>query len=148
MLILLPIVERELRVASRRKSTFLFRTATSLTALLVGGIVLFFAELTTAVGAPRAATGQAVFTFLSSYTFLLALIGGIFLAADAVSEERRQGTLGFLFLTDLRGYDVVLGKFMAATLNAFYSLLAVFPILAMTLMAWGTTVGEFVRMSL
>jgi ABC-type transport system involved in multi-copper enzyme maturation permease subunit len=122
--------------------------ATSLVALFVGVVVLFFAELTTAAGGPRAAPGQSVFSALSHCLYILALLAGVFLAADGISEERREGTLGFLFLTDLKGYDVVLGKFMAAGLNAFYSLLAIFPILSICLMAGGTTAGEFVRMAL
>jgi hypothetical protein len=78
----------------------------------------------------------------------VALLGGVFLASDCLSKERREGTLGFLFLTDLKGYDVVLGKFMAISLNAFYGLLAVFPILGLSLLAGGVTGREFGRMSL
>jgi ABC-type transport system involved in multi-copper enzyme maturation permease subunit len=144
----LPIVQRELRIAARRKSTFFVRMATSLVALFVGGIAVFFAELTTGPSGPRAAPGKFVFEALSGCLFLLAMLAGVFLAADGLSEERREGTLGFLFLTDLKGYDVVLGKFMAVGLNAFYSLLAIFPILSMCLMAGGTTAGEFLRMAL
>ncbi|HQU46125.1 MAG TPA: hypothetical protein PK867_25150, partial [Pirellulales bacterium] len=42
------------------------------------------------------------------------------LTADCISSERREGTLGLLFLTDLRGHDVVLGKLVVAGLGAFY----------------------------
>ena len=53
-----------------------------------------------------------------------------------------------LFLTDLKGYDVVLGKLIATSLNSFYGLLAVFPALAIPLLFGGVTVGEFWRMVL
>jgi ABC-type transport system involved in multi-copper enzyme maturation permease subunit len=86
-----------------------------------------------------------VFAVVSRYTLLIALLAGVLLASDCLSEERREGTLGFLFLTDLKGYDVVLGKFAAVSLNAFYGMLAVFPVLALSLLAGGVTGGEFWR---
>ena len=36
--------------------------------------------------------------------------------ADSLSAEKREGTLGLLFLTDLRGYDVVLTPTQRAAL--------------------------------
>jgi hypothetical protein len=60
-----------------------------------------------------------------------------------MSEEKRDGTLGLLFLTDLRGYDVVSGKLMASALRGFYALLAVFPVLAITLMMGGVSGLQF-----
>ena len=32
------------------------------------------------------------------------------MTADCLSEEKREGTLGLLFLTDLRGYDIVVSS--------------------------------------
>src|SRR5258706_227328 len=68
--------------------------------------------------------------------------------ADCLSEEKRAGTLGLLFLTDLKGYDVVLGKLMATSLNRFYVLLAIFPPLAIPILVGGVTGGEFWRLVL
>jgi len=53
-----------------------------------------------------------------------------------------------LFLTDLKGYDVILGKLAATSLNAFYSVVAVVPVLAIPLLMGGLTPGEFGRMAL
>lgn len=139
----LPIVERELRVASRRKSTFVIRWAGAAAALGLAGIPALFTLMS-----PGQVAGKYVFQWVSFYVFVFALLGGIFLAADCLSSERREGTLGFLFLTDLKGYDVVLGKFLAISLNAFYGLLAVVPILGLSLLAGGVTGAEFWRMSL
>jgi ABC-type transport system involved in multi-copper enzyme maturation permease subunit len=140
-MIFLPIVTRELRVAARRKTTFIIRCAVALIGIVIGGFLLFMFEM---VG-PMGGGGAMVFLVVSRYTLFLALLGGIFLASDCVSEERREGTLGFLFLTDLKGYDVVLGKFTAVSLNAFYGLLAGFPVLALSMLAGGVTAGEFWR---
>ena len=47
---------------------------------------------------------------------------------DCISEEKREGTLGLLFLTDLKGYDVALGKLCANSVRSFYALLATVPV--------------------
>src|ERR1700683_3498009 len=128
----LPIVARELRVAARRKATFTVRSIVALLGIVISGFLLFMLELVGQSGAK----GQTVFLTVSWYTLLIALLGGVFLASDCLSEERREGTLGFLFLTDLKGYDIVLGKFAAVSLNAFYGMLAIFPVMALPLL-WG-----------
>src|ERR1044071_9279281 len=52
------------------------------------------------------------------------VLAPILLTADCVSRERREGTLGLLFLTDLRGIDVILGKLAAKGIVPMYCLLA------------------------
>src|SRR5258708_26180314 len=76
------------------------------------------------------------------------LLAGIFLTADCLSEEKRAGTLGLLFLADLKSYDVVLGKLIATSTHSAYGLLAVFPVLGLPLLMGGVTVGEFWRVVL
>jgi ABC-type transport system involved in multi-copper enzyme maturation permease subunit len=142
----LPIVQRELRVASRRRSTYWLRFATGLAATLIGGMAFLMSWLPG--GSSGIPSGVLVFYVLSYYLFGLCLLAGIVLAADCLSEERREGTLGLLFLTDLKGYDVVLGKLLAVSLNAFYALLAVFPILGLSLVAGGVEGVEFGRVCL
>jgi hypothetical protein len=137
----LPIVQRELRVSARRKSTYYARGA----AALLGMVITFMFLLMYTMSGSTTSAGNYAFTFLSWYALLTTLLAGVFLASDSLSEERREGTLGLLFLTDLKGYDVVLGKFMAVSLNAFYGLLAVFPVLAMCLLAGGVSGAEFWR---
>ena len=128
----LPVVERELRVAARRASTRYVRAAAAMLGMVIGFFMLLLSLLP---GPSRAGAGENMLAVLSWYALLMTLLAGIFLASDSLSEERREGTLGLLFLTDLKGYDVVLGKFMAVSLNAFYGLLAVFPVLALSLLA-------------
>jgi hypothetical protein len=135
----LPIVERELRVASRRWSTFLIRPGVGLLAIAIGLPALFLGWMT----GGSTGSGQGAFTALSHYTFALAVLGGLALTADSLSAEKRQGTIGFLFLTDLRGYDVVLGKFAALGLHSMYGMLALFPVLALPLLSGGVTGREF-----
>jgi ABC-type transport system involved in multi-copper enzyme maturation permease subunit len=61
--------------------------------------------------------------------FGLSLLAGLFLTSDCLSEEKREGTLGLLFLTDLKSHDIVLGKFVATALSALYCLLALLPVM-------------------
>jgi len=141
----LPIVQRELRVSSRRKATYYVRAAAAMLGMVIGFFLLLMTMLP---GSAGASFGLHMLTVLSWYALLMAMLAGVFLASDCLSEERREGTLGLLFLTDLKGYDVVLGKFMAVSLNAFYGLLAFFPVLALTLLVGGVTAGAFWRTSL
>jgi len=137
----LPIVERELRVAARRKNTFWTRMAVALVAVLIAG----WALLTTGFFAFPGNPGHMMFSALSALAFVYCLLGGILKTTDCLSEEKREGTLGLLFLTDLSGHDVVLGKMAATSLNWSYGLLAAFPILATSLLLGGVTAGEFWR---
>src|SRR5437660_11121606 len=138
----LPVVQRELREAARRKSTFRIRCWTAVIAMAGSFCALPFIWLN---GAARNG-GEPLFTLLSSYAFGLCSLAGVFLTADALSEEKREGTLGLLFLTDLHGYDVVLGKFIGRSLNAVYGLLALLPITALPLLLGGVTGPEYGRM--
>ena len=137
----LPIVERELRVGARRRVTFWGRVSAAGLALGIALLLqLFFLA---SRGGLAAQAGLIQFTVLSWLSFAFACGAGIFLTSDTLSEEKREGTLGLLFLTDLRGYDVVLGKLITGSVQAFYALLAAFPILALSLLQGGVTVRQF-----
>src|SRR5436190_15785009 len=141
---LFPIVERELRLAARRKSTFRIRAWTAILAIFI----CFISMLILWASSGRRSIGQPLFVYLTSYAFGLCLLAGVFLTADSLSEEKREGTLGLLFLTDLHGYEVVLGKFMATLLSAFYALLTLLPITGLPLLLGGVTGGEYWRTAL
>jgi hypothetical protein len=136
----LPIVERELRVAARKRSTFWLRVIAALVSLAIGSGILILSK----VGVFNTTTlGGVLFTALTWLALGAALSAGLFFTSDCLSEEKREGTLGFLFLTDLRGYDVAGGKLLATSLRGFFALLAVFPILAITLLMGGVTGVQF-----
>lgn len=125
----LPIAGRELRVASRKRSTFWVRVAGAATGLVIGSGAFVITALQ---GSGAAQVGSVLFYILTWMAFVAALSTGLFFTSDCLSEEKREGTIGFLFLTDLRGYDVVLGKMMSTSLRGFYGLLAVLPIIGLT----------------
>lgn len=137
----LPIVGRELRVAARKRSTFWVRVTAAIVALVIG--IAFMVLASVAFGIRTASLGKGLFATLTWLSLVSVLCAGLFFTSDCLSEEKREGTLGFLFLTDLTGYDVVLGKLWATSLRAFYALLAIFPILAVTLLMGGVTGAQF-----
>ena len=134
----LPIVERELRVASRKKTMSRVRLAAAAGCVVAAIMSLAFAG---------SRGGATLFFFLTAYAFVFALVAGVLVTADCLSEEKRTGTLGFLFLTDLNGYDVVLGKFVARALGPFYAMCAVVPVMAVSLAMGGVTGWEFWRVA-
>ncbi|MFO1511849.1 MAG: ABC transporter permease subunit [Verrucomicrobiota bacterium] len=138
----LPIVERELRLAARRRGTYWLRVVAALVGLVIGSGMLLL-SLVPFGGQPQ--MGGAMFGTLTWLSLAAALSAGLFFTSDCLSEEKREGTLGFLFLTDLRGYDVVLGKLMVTSLRCVFALLAIFPVLATTLLMGGVEVGQFWR---
>ena len=142
--ILLPIADRELRVAARRKSTFWIRISAAVIAVLIGSAFLLLVSIGGSTFS-QVNFGRGLFAVLTWLSLAAASSAGIFLTSDCLSEEKREGTMGLLFLTSLRGYDVVLGKLLATSLQSFYALLAVLPIVAMTLLLGGVAVGEFWR---
>lgn len=139
----LPIVERELRVASRRRGTYWLRFFTALISL--GLFLLISSEMSRM---PSSLVATVAFRTMSGAMLLICLLSGIFSTADCLSSEKRQGTAGLLFLTDLRGFDVVLGKLAAHSLHSFYGLLSMLPVLALPMLMGGVAVGEFWRTAL
>jgi hypothetical protein len=92
--------------------------------------------------------GVVLFHVVTWLAMAAVAAAGLFFTSDCLSEEKREGTLGFLFLTDLRGYDVVGGKLLATSLRCFYALLAVMPVLAVTMLMGGVTGEQFWKTSL
>ena len=135
---LFSITERELRVRARQRFT------TSLRVLI--GLLATLLRRRGSNSRPRlpvwSETGKAVFGVLTWLCFTFCLIEGR--PADSGQRLLREagGTLGLLFLTDLRGLDVALGKLVASSLYAFYALLAAFPVLGVSLALGGVTAGE------
>lgn len=138
----LPIVHRELRIASRKRGTYVSRA-------VVAGIVVLLWLILSVASARHMSTPELAKTLFYTYGILAmvyALLSGVFFTADSLSAERRDGTLGLLFLTDLRGFDVVLGKLAATSWHGVYSLLVIVPVLGLPLLMGGVSHGEMARL--
>jgi hypothetical protein len=140
---IMPVVERELRVLSRRWTMHALRTG--IAAVVMLGALMMLPDANT----PGSGTsGATLFKVLSWVLFVLCGAIGVFLTSDQLSQEKREGTLGLLFLANLRGIDVIAGKVAGIGISALYGLVAALPVMALTLLLGGVTFGEFVRVSL
>jgi ABC-type transport system involved in multi-copper enzyme maturation permease subunit len=141
--IFLPIVARELRVAARRPRTYYGRMMAA--ALCVAATAYVF-TLTSTLGTIEF-VGDTLF-----YTTSYMLFGWSLLSAwagcDSISIEKREGTLGLLFLTDLKSYDIVLGKLAASALPSFYAALAALPVMAISMAMGGVSAAQYVKTGL
>lgn len=139
------VVARELRVAARHGRNYWLRATAAALAMALGGLVA--SSMHPSRPSVRA---EAVFFTLGWLAWFYCILAGVWLSADAISSERRGGTLGLLFLTDLKGYEVVLGKLAASSVSAVYGLLAMAPVLAIPILmggvGWDQVVKQFLTL--
>ena len=138
-----PVVVRELQVRSRSAATYYVRLGAAAAPVMVGALVLFLSGL---AGGAWTVNGGRMLEVVLRVLVTCCLLEGIRQASGGLCEERREGTLGLLFLTDLTGTDVVLGKFAGTVISAAYALLAMLPIVAVAVLFGGVTGGEVVRL--
>ena len=141
---LFPIVSRELLVASRRLGTYASRFSIALLIFLVVGYMLILVAVDNY--SPHVA-GRDMFYTVSCIMIFLCNIAGVYLTADCLSEEKRNGTLGLLFLTNLRGYQVVLGKMSVGVIQGVLGLMAAVPMLVVPILMGGVDPVLVLRMT-
>jgi hypothetical protein len=134
---ILPLIGRQLRVRARSPAAYWTRFGAAL-----AGTLLCLSMLT-----GRSNTAQmSAFAFqgLVVAAFVLCCFSG-FLTVDGISRERRDGTLGLLFLTRVKTLDVLLGNFGAAGIASLCALAALAPVLIVPVLAGGVSGGEAAR---
>ena len=139
----LPIVVRELQVASRRPFTHGWRMLCSLAGFTLVMVALMTVSLASLEGSTKSGQGQGIFHSLSMAAFAFCALAGVFACSDALSRELREGTLRLLFLTDLHPLDVLLGKWTGHGINLFFGLLGMIPFFALTFQLGGVTFAFF-----
>lgn len=115
------------------------------TAALILFFILYFQF---SRNSPVSVVSARLFVFTGALGCIYSLLGGPFCTVDSLSSEKRQGTLGLLFLTDLHAHDIVLGKLIAASLDIALGLFATLPIMAIPLMMGGVSPSEYVSLVL
>jgi ABC-type transport system involved in multi-copper enzyme maturation permease subunit len=134
-MILLPVIERELRTAARQPFTYHVRVLGVLALLAVLVMFGLHGDLGPEVG------GQLLSGLHAALFFAIWLLVSL-LTADCISRERREGTLPLLFLTPLKAHDIVWAKGTAHGLRALTLWLAVAPILGLCLVVGGVGWAE------
>lgn len=142
---MLPVVDRELRLAARGPAAYRWRTSVAAIGLAVTGLLTL--TLSSRAVAPEI-QGRTLFYTLVFVSALYAFVAGVSVTADSVSREKRDGTLGLLFLTDLRGRHIILGKLVANSLNTSYGLIGLLPLLAIPVLMGGVSVADGVLATL
>jgi ABC-type transport system involved in multi-copper enzyme maturation permease subunit len=132
----LPVIERELR-AEARNSYHHWLRLTSATAVLA-----YFFLIAWDFGGPVPWLGQRLFQALAESSVLMTLVVTPLLTADCLSREKREGTLGLLFLTPLTPLEIVVGKSLVHLLRAMTVLAALAPFFAVPMMLGGVPLGE------
>ncbi|HUS34005.1 MAG TPA: ABC transporter permease subunit [Verrucomicrobiae bacterium] len=134
----LPIAAREIRAAAHNRGLYRGRAAIAGTALIATSWI-FFSMF--GLSGPVTSVGQNIFAVQAIGGFLFAC-GAFVATADSISREKRDGTLGLLFLTHLKARDVVLGKLVASMTLFVAGALAATPILTLPILMGGIQLSQ------
>lgn len=136
-MIVLPVIERELRSQARHGFTYMLRllgaTALIFVCAWFGGKHGFSSKF-----------GAYLFGCLNCTLVVSIWIFVPLICADCISRERREGTVGLLFLTPLKPGEVVLAKGLVHGVRAITLWLAVLPVMTLTFLIGGVSWKEAV----
>ncbi|WCJ59619.1 ABC transporter permease subunit [Fontisphaera persica] len=138
-----PIERRELLVFSRRPATYSRRLLVPVAVLCV----VFLIFRSEGARLDQHEQGMYIFHTTAWITFFYALLSGFVLTSDCLSKEKREHTLGLLFLTDLRSFDIVLGKLVSHSIVALSGLVATLPLLMLPVLMGGITFRQVWQMA-
>jgi ABC-type transport system involved in multi-copper enzyme maturation permease subunit len=124
-------MQRELRESARRPLNHWLRLGSA-----VGGVALF-CLICPDPGSRESDLGIHLFTNIHALVLVLIFCLIPVTVAERVARERREETLGLLFLTPLTPSGVVAGKCLAVALNFFTLWLALFPLLTIPFLTGG-----------
>lgn len=127
----LPIAQREMLVMAKSPAFYRTRLGSSVVLFLFGigfGLIYHYAGVR--------AIGEIV-QVLAFILITVCMFAGVHLTSDSIAREKREGTLGLLFLTHMSPFQIVLGKLLAHGLAGFYWVLLTIPLLSLLLIVGG-----------
>lgn len=127
----LPLAHRELTRMAKSRRFFLLRAAVPGLASLFLGLCWVLVHEAGYTGAPARELTVRSFNMVAvafQYVVLVACVP--VLTANAIAEEREEGTLGLLFLAGFRSVDVYLSKLAPALLQSLFLLWSALPLIA------------------
>jgi ABC-type transport system involved in cytochrome c biogenesis permease component len=135
-----PITTRELLGLARRKKTYWDRVLIGGLLLLLACAVVFF----NGEGLSRP-TANLLFQGAHSLMLLYSLLAGAHTTFDTISSEKREGTLGLLYLSNMSPLEIIFGKLTTATLQTVFGLMVCLPLLAVPILTGGVTMQDCAR---
>jgi len=134
--LLFPLITRELQVQSRKRATYNGR--------VTWGLLILFLLAFFALNFPvQSANGRYLLALIHAPITLILFLQTPLGAADAISREKREGTLGLLLLTGLTPREVVLGKLVANFIQLFYFVLTMLPFIIIPVLLGGVGPQDF-----
>ena len=127
-----PVVQRELREGAHRSFNYWLRVAAATAGLLM---VVYITTENREEG--DKVMGQHLFAGLHVVLMGLICLVVPLMTADCIAREKREGTLGLLFLTPLTAGGIVAGKGLAQALRALTLWVSVAPVLAIPFVMGG-----------
>ncbi|MBN2138795.1 MAG: ABC transporter permease subunit [Sedimentisphaerales bacterium] len=129
-----PLLDKELRVSSRRKRNYVLRFVylILLTAFIV---VVWRSEVmsqasTTFQKSRMAVAGRIIVSTIVMFQFAVTQLLAIIMLSTAISDEIYNKTLGLLMTTPISGFQIVLGKISSKLLQIVLLLAISLPLLA------------------
>jgi ABC-type transport system involved in multi-copper enzyme maturation permease subunit len=139
-----PIFSREVLTSPRQLRHFLIRSA-YVAALFVlmytAGQAMFGWQQVRSIG-DVARFGSLVFQIFSLVQLSLVLFFALLFGASGVAQEKDRHTLLLLLMTDLRNYELVLGKLFAGLLMVMVLILASMPVFFLVFLLGGVGIDQ------
>jgi len=128
-----PILDKELRVASRRRRNFALRLAYLV--LLTAFVLLVWVEEVRYGGSAAwrvtrmAEAGRTITAVIVWFQFVTMQLLALLVLSAAISEEVHRRTLGVLMTTPVSGFQIVVGKLLSSLLQLGLLLAVSLPLL-------------------
>ncbi len=136
-----PIFNREFLTVPRRERHHVGRLA-ALSLLWVIGLTAWQATIGFNRNATLGETARFGLLFFQIVTYVeltLLLFFSALSAAGTVSQEKDRRTFVLLLMTDMRDYEIVVGKVLGSLLPIFILLMVTMPVLTMTMLLGGVS---------
>ncbi len=139
-----PIFSREALTAPRQLRHFLIRSgyvAALFVLMYTAGQAMFGWQQVRSLG-DVARFGSLIFQIFALVQLSLVLFFGLLFAAGGIAQEKDRQTLILLLMTDLRDYELVLGKLFASLLTVLVLILASMPVLFFVHLLGGVAIDQ------
>jgi ABC-type transport system involved in multi-copper enzyme maturation permease subunit len=147
-----PILDKELRVSSRRRRNYVVRMMYLVLLILFLTLVWLSTVPTRESGAYRttemARAGQTITQFIVWFQFLACQVLAIVMLSTAISDEVYHRTLGVLMTTPINSLQIVVGKLVSRLFQVLLLMAVSLPLLAIVRIfggiAWSFLAGSWI----